>query len=95
MSDGGDVANLTATDSIISSESYKMLVNISQRDRKSLDSVLIHITLIVVIGLSLDSTADCICFKGHYPTCLREVEPNNGQVSSHTKTFHAIAGKMH
>lgn len=36
VSDGGDVADLTATDSIISSESYKKLVNISQRDRKSL-----------------------------------------------------------
>lgn len=94
VSDGGDVADLTATDSIISSESYKKLVNISQRDRKSLGPVLIHIPLIVVTGLSLVSTADCVCFKRHHPTCLREVEANNGQVSSHTETFYATAGKM-
>lgn len=82
------------TDNIISPESYKKLVNISQRDRENLGSVSIHITLIMVIGHSLDSTADCVCFQRCCLALRREVEPNNVQVCNLTKTFHTGRGRM-
>lgn len=92
VSDGGDVANRRSCQHI-SFESYKELVNISQRQEK--------LRFCVDPRYppngdrpSLDSAADCICFKWYHFACLREVQPNNGQVYTYIKTFYAGRGKM-
>lgn len=48
------------TASKIGSESYQTLVNISQKDRKSLGSVGRHITRITVTGPGLTGAAGCL-----------------------------------
>jgi hypothetical protein len=46
----------------------------------------IYITFIMEVGLSLDHTADCICFEWLCFAYLIEVQPNS-QVYTHIKTF--------